>query len=112
MPKLSYNIEGRTWLPISRAARLLGTNALAVRKLMGEGALEWRQTRANSKTLVVDQAGVLALRKQAPARLDRSPDPLARPPKAPRRRSNGGLTLNHHLRMTLPFPEGGKKKED
>ncbi len=64
MTKLRYAIEGASWLPISRAAVLLGTNALGVRKLMAEGALEWRQTRANSRTFVVREEQVLSLRNQ------------------------------------------------
>jgi hypothetical protein len=43
---------------------LLGTNAVGVRKLMAEGKLEWRQTRANSRTFVVRENQVLLLRNQ------------------------------------------------
>jgi hypothetical protein len=60
--KLRYTIDGRQWLPVSRAAVLLGTNALGIRKLMAEGLLEWRQTRVNSLTFVVREDQVLALR--------------------------------------------------
>jgi hypothetical protein len=45
MPKLSYDIEGRKWLPISRAAKLLGTNAQGVRKLMSEDGAKAGPTR-------------------------------------------------------------------
>jgi hypothetical protein len=70
---------GCTWLSISRAAKLLGTNAQGVRKLMGQRAVDWRQTRANSRTLVVDETRVMELRRERPAlKLLRSPDPLAR----------------------------------
>lgn len=104
MPKDHYELEGRVWLPISRAAKLLGTNAQGVRKLMADGTLEWRQTRANSRTLVVDQQGVLTLRKARPTpKLKRSPDPLAPAPQwEPSRRVRGGLWEAHHLRLTLP----------
>ena len=64
MTKLRYAIEGTSWLPIARAAVLLGTNALGVRKLMAEGALEWRQTRANSRTFVVREDQVLSIRNR------------------------------------------------
>jgi hypothetical protein len=112
MPKLSYEIEGRKCLSISRAAKLLGTNAQGVRKLMSEGALEWCQSRANSMTLVVEEKGVLALRLQRPQKLRRSPDPLAWPRKVEVRRSGGGIFTEHHLRMTLPvFDESGRKKK-
>ena len=50
---------------MSRAAVLLGTNALGIRKLMAEGVLEWRQTRVNSRTFVVREDQVLALRSAA-----------------------------------------------
>jgi hypothetical protein len=108
MPKDRYEIGGRCWLSIARAAKLLGTNAQGVRKLMGEGALEWRQTRANSSRLVVDEQAVMALRKERPpVRLRRSPDPLARPerdpfppPRGPMARGRGGLDA-HQIRVTL-----------
>lgn len=111
MPKLSYDIEGRKWLPISRAAKLLGTNAQGVRKLMSEGALDWRQSRTNSMTLVVEEKGVLALRLQRPQKLRRSPDPLARPRKVEVRRSGSGIFTEHHLRMTLPVIEESSRKK-
>jgi hypothetical protein len=97
MPKDRYDIEGRAWLPISHAAKLLGTNAQGIRKLMGEGTLDWRQTRANSRTLVVDEHGVLALKASRPTvRLRRSPDPLASPVKPnPTRAPRGGLWDAH-----------------
>src|SRR3546814_18187178 len=53
--KHRYEIEGRGWLIASRAAALLGTNAAGIRKLMGDGTLEWRQARTNSSVLVVDE---------------------------------------------------------
>jgi len=115
MPKLRYEIEGQSWLPIARAAKLLGTNAQGVRKLMGEGALEWRQTRANSRTFVVNEAGVMALKKnRPPVKLKRSPDPLARPRNPePERRARGGLWDAHHLRLALPHEDedGDKRKK-
>ena len=64
--KQHYEIEGRRWLSIARAAKLLGTNAQGVRKLMGSGALDWCQSRANSTRLVVDEAGVMQLRVERP----------------------------------------------
>jgi hypothetical protein len=115
MPKLRYEIDGRYWIAISRAAKLLGTNAQGVRKLMGEGTLEWRQTRANSRTFVVDEAGVMTLKKnRPPVKLKRSPDPLTRPLNPePERRVRGGLWEAHHLRLTLPQGEedGDKRKK-
>jgi hypothetical protein len=60
--KLSYTIDGRTWMPLSRAATLLATNVVGVKRLMGSGDIDWRQLRAGSTTLLVDEAAVLALR--------------------------------------------------
>lgn len=53
MRERPYTIEGKTWIGIARAAKLLRTNAMGIRKLMGEGKLECRQTRVNSRTFVV-----------------------------------------------------------
>lgn len=109
MPKDRYEIEGQYWLPISRAAQLLGTNAQGVRKLVADGSLDWRQTRANSCTFVVAERAITALRLQSGPRLKRSADPLSSPRrKEPVRRSGGSACEAHHLRLTLPS-SGGKK---
>src|SRR3546814_8693485 len=50
--KHRYEIEGRGWLIASRAAALLGTNAAGIRKLMGDGTLEWRQARRSEERRV------------------------------------------------------------
>ena len=113
MRKDHYEIDGRRWLSISRAAKLLGTNAQGIRKLMGEGALEWRQTRANSRTFVVDERAVLELRMTRPRAIKRSPDPLATRRKEPLGKSSGGgggIFFEHHLRLTLPPDEGQVSK--
>src|SRR3546814_16571173 len=65
--KHRYEIEGRGWLIASRAAALLGTNAAGIRKLMGDGTLEWRQARTNSSVLVVDERQVFDLRTERPS---------------------------------------------
>jgi hypothetical protein len=112
VPKLSYEIDGKRWLPLSRAAKLLGTNAQGVRKLMSEGRLDWQQSRANSMTLVVEEKGVLALRLEHPPKLRLSPDPLARARRPEPIRSGGGMFTEHHLRMTLPvIDEAAKRKK-
>ena len=49
--KTTYEIDGKSWIKISDAARLLKTNAIGVRKLMGKDVLEWHQSRANSPTM-------------------------------------------------------------
>ena len=112
MRKPAKIIDGRRWISISRAAKLLGTNAQGVRKMMGDGRLDWHQPRANAR-LVVDEAMVNQLRLQRPRpRALRTPDPLASPPRAmPERRARGGLWIGHHLRMTLPGPEEANRKK-
>jgi hypothetical protein len=57
-----YEIDGRFWIPVGRAARLIGTNAAGLKKLMADGTLDWTQSRANSRILVVDEEAVLRLR--------------------------------------------------
>lgn len=108
MPKDRYELDGRTWLSIARAAKLLGTNAQGVRKLIGEGKLEWRQTRANSSRLMVEEQAIMKLRRERPLiRLKRSPDPLARPERDPFPPSSGpvarggGMFDAHRIRATL-----------
>lgn len=59
-----YVIDGRRWIPIARAATLLATGAATIKRLMADGALEWAQSSRGSRTLVVDEAGVLRLRQE------------------------------------------------
>ena len=62
MRERPYEIDGKTWIGIARAAKLLRTNGLGVRRLMGEGRLECRQTRQNSRIFVVAYDDVMKLR--------------------------------------------------
>jgi hypothetical protein len=57
-----YVIEGKTWVSLARAAKLLRTNAVGVRKIIGEGQLDCRQTRVNSRLFVVAFDDVMRLR--------------------------------------------------
>jgi hypothetical protein len=57
-----YVLDGQRWLPIARAAALLGTNPATVKRWMGDGTLEWRQLRTNSKSLLASERDVLRLR--------------------------------------------------
>ena len=61
MKKLRYELEGKAWLPIGRAAKMLRTNAMQVRVMMGDGRLDWRQTRLNSRTFVVSEEQIVAM---------------------------------------------------
>ena len=56
-----YLIEEQWWLPIARAATLLGTNPASVRRWVGDGTLEWCQLD-HSMTLLVLERDVLRLR--------------------------------------------------
>jgi hypothetical protein len=112
MRKLRYELEGTVWLPIARAAKLLKTNASGVRTLMGSGVLEWRQTRANSRTFVVAEDAVMKLRAKLPGvkfQAKKKPSPKA-PEFEPVRRARGGLWQEHHLRLTLPHLEEDEEK--
>jgi hypothetical protein len=60
--KSSYVLAGQRWLSIARAAELLRGGTAAVRNLMADGSLEWRQSRSNSTRLVVLERQVLELR--------------------------------------------------
>ena len=112
MKKTRYEIEGQGWFTISRAAKLLGTNALGLRKLMGEGLLEWRQVRTDSKTFVVAEDAVMELRRQRPLAAPKRREPFpSKPPFEPQRRVRGGLWQQHHLRMTLPSSEESTPKK-
>src|SRR5438128_135752 len=62
--KPRYIIDGAAWLRIPEAARLLGSTPQTVKAWMGDGTLDWCQLRMNSKTLLVEEAGVLRLRAE------------------------------------------------
>jgi hypothetical protein len=55
-------LDGQTYYSIADAAKMLGTNAKKVRQLMGDGELEWRQTRFNSKRFVVSGESIVRLK--------------------------------------------------
>ena len=111
--KTTYEIDGKSWIKISDAARLLKTNAIGIRKLMGDGRLEWHQSRANSRTLVVDRNAVIAMVHAKPFTM-----PPVKPMKGDRlkmsdkvRRERGGLWTSQHLRLTLPPVVGNESEE-
>lgn len=47
-----YMKDGKAHYSVADAARLLRTNAQKVRELMGDGTLEWNQTRVNGRLIV------------------------------------------------------------
>ncbi len=58
-----YPFDGKRWMPIGRAAKLIGTNTATVKRMMGDGRLEWSQN-PRGLTLLVEESGVLALRRE------------------------------------------------
>lgn len=58
-----YTFDGKRWMPIGRAAKLIGTNTATVKRMMGDGRLEWSQN-PRGLTLLVEETGVLALRRE------------------------------------------------
>ena len=104
MSKGRYEIDGKRWMKVGEAARLLKTNAVGIRTMMGDGRLDWRQTRANSRTFVVDESAVLAMVKAMPLTPPKKPkiqDDRARMSDGGRRERGDAWTA-HHLRLTLP----------
>jgi hypothetical protein len=113
MKKRRYEIEGQGWLTISRAAELLRTNAQGVRKMMGDGSLDWRQTRLNSRTFVVSEQQVMTMRVQMPPAAPKRKAKVESCTFEPIRRQRGHAWTAHHLRLTLPRQnEEEKKKPD
>lgn len=110
MPKRRYEIDGRSWVPLATAAKLIGTNAIGVRKLIEEGKLTARQSRAGSSILIVDLVQVAELRAEREqwrkerepkkAKLPPAPQSYLAPPK--RQRIPG-----HREQMALPMTDAG-----
>lgn len=112
MPKSRYVIDGQPWVPISHAAKLLGTNALGVWKLIEEGTLPAQPSRAGSSITVVNLVWIANLRaereqfrKERDPRKPKKPKPAASSPLAPRAQRIPG----HREQMALPMPDAGRK---
>lgn len=58
-----YLVEGRRWMPEARARQLIGTSAAGLKRLMGQGALEWIQNPRGLALLVLED-DVLRLRSE------------------------------------------------
>lgn len=54
--------DGKAYYKISDAAKILGTNAVKVRQLMGRGELDWIQLRPGSKTLLVSADSLIRVK--------------------------------------------------
>lgn len=111
MPKRRYVIDGEQWVPVAAAARLIGTNALGVRKLISEGALRSRQSRLGSRIIVVDLESILRLRAEREQwRKERRP----RMPKAAKSAAQTALPPHpqrlpgHREQLALPMTDSGR----
>jgi hypothetical protein len=58
-----YVKSGKTYYSVGDAAKLLQTSAPKIRELMGNGILEWTQTRVNGR-LVVEAQSILRHRQR------------------------------------------------
>jgi hypothetical protein len=58
-----YLVEGRRWMPEARARQLIGTSPAGMKRLMGDGSLEWIQNPRGLALLVLE-ADVLRLREE------------------------------------------------
>lgn len=45
-------VNGKTWLSMPEAARQIGTTTTVIKRLMGEGVLDYDQVAANGKILI------------------------------------------------------------
>jgi hypothetical protein len=111
MPKRRYEINGRSWVPITQAAKLIGTNALGVHKLIEDGKLSHRHSRAGSAIVVVDLMQVANLRAEREQwRKERQPKKAKLPPTSatysapPEEQRIPG----HREQMALPMADAGR----
>jgi hypothetical protein len=111
MPKPRYDLDGEPWVPISKAAKLLGTNVSGVRKLIEEGKLRSRQSRAGSSIIIVALVQIADLRSEREQwRKEREP----RKPKVAKSAPFGLLAPKgqrvpgHREQMALPMTDAGK----
>jgi hypothetical protein len=64
--KKIYKKEGQLYYSVSITAKMLGTSPGKVRKLMGDGTLEWNQSRLNGRILVSAESVKRYLLSQRP----------------------------------------------
>jgi hypothetical protein len=55
--------DGKTYYTVGAAAKLLRTNTLKVKQLMGDGSLEWSNLRVNGP-LYISEASILAYQRK------------------------------------------------
>jgi hypothetical protein len=80
-------LDGKVFYSIADTAKMLGTNAVKVRTLIGQGQLEARQTRFNSKRFVVSGESIIRFKYPDPAsgdsKVNESAGHTSRPPLTP-----------------------------
>jgi hypothetical protein len=59
MPRPRIIRDGKTYHTVGAAAKLLRTNTMKIKQLMGDGTLEWSNLRVNGP-LYISEASILA----------------------------------------------------
>lgn len=115
MQKNRYIIDGKVWLRVSYAAHLLGSTTPVIKKMMSSNTLDWRHTRANSRTFVVEEEGVLKLRAKGQQWLKEASDRQEQPVRVNQtpEMSSGTMPplrarLRNQIEMYLPAKDGGQ----
>ena len=113
MPKARYQIDGEGWVPLSKAAKLLGTNTVHLWKLIEESKLRARPSRVGSSITVV------ALKELADLRVEREQwRSEAKKRQKPKKASTGGTGFGspapsqripgHREQYALPMHDSGR----
>jgi hypothetical protein len=63
MPRPRTVRDGKTYHTVGAAAKLLRTNTMKVKQLMGDGTLEWSNLRVNGP-LYISEASILAYKRK------------------------------------------------
>ena len=63
MVRTKVTHAGKTYYSVGGAAKLLSTNTMKVKQLMGDGNLEWSNLRVNGP-LYISEASILAYQRE------------------------------------------------
>jgi hypothetical protein len=63
MAKPKITRDGKTYYTVGAAAKLLRTNTMKIKQLMGDGSLDWSNLRTNGP-LYISEASVLAYQRK------------------------------------------------
>ncbi len=64
MPRPKIIRDGKTYHTVGAAAKLLRTNTMKVKQLMGDGSLEWSNLRMNGPLYISEESILAYQRKQ------------------------------------------------